>query len=160
MKEKAKLVLCRYISYYPPPSITLHPTFSLHDIKDIYRRYFLRNIQRDIFNLPLDILNIPIISLADYKEKIEIYTKYLEKKSNWAGRKYLWLHRWISQVQMKLVKISQVEFVILQLGGDFATWFTAAKTEFELAKWYTCACKWFRSCEIFAQLGAVVFKWP
>ena len=40
--------------------------FSLHWFRDIYRRYFLRNI--------------PIISLADYKEKIEIYTKYLEKK--------------------------------------------------------------------------------
>ena len=34
----------------------------------IYRIYFLRNI--------------PIISLANYKEKTEIYTKYLEKKSN------------------------------------------------------------------------------
>ena len=32
----------------------------------IQRRYFLRNI--------------PIISLTDYKKKIEIYTKYLERK--------------------------------------------------------------------------------
>ena len=55
----------------------------------IYRKYFLRNIQRDIFNLPLDILNIPIISVVDYKEKIGNYTKYLEKKSNRVGAKYL-----------------------------------------------------------------------
>ena len=33
----------------------------------IQRRYFLRNI--------------PIISLTDYKEKIKIYTKYLERKN-------------------------------------------------------------------------------
>ena len=64
--------------------VGLHLFFSLHDIRDIYRRYFLRNI--------------PIMSLVDYKEKIEIYTKYLEKKSNWVGHKYLRLHRWISQV--------------------------------------------------------------
>ena len=62
-------MLCRYISYYdcfPPPVDYIS---GLHRFRDIYRRYFLRNI--------------PIISLADYKEKIEIYTKYLEKKSNW-----------------------------------------------------------------------------
>ena len=84
---KPKQVLCRYISYYPPLSITLHTSLSLHDIKDIYiyRRYFLRNIQRDIFNLPLDILNIPILSVVDYNEKIGNYTKYL--KITWRFRK-------------------------------------------------------------------------
>ena len=56
----------------------------------IYRIYFLRNI--------------PIISLANYKEKTEIYTKYLEKKSNWVGPKYLGLHRWISQVELSISK--------------------------------------------------------
>ena len=35
----------------------------------------------------------------------------------------------------------------LQLEGDFATWFAATKMEFQLAKWHTCACRWFRSCE-------------
>ena len=30
--------------------------------------------------------------MTDYKEKIEIYTKYLEKKSNLVGGKYLSLH--------------------------------------------------------------------
>ena len=54
--------------------------------RDIYRRYFLRNI--------------PIISFAYYKEKIEIYTKYLEKKSNRVCGKYLRLHRWISQAKV------------------------------------------------------------
>ena len=58
--------------------------------------------------------------------------------------------------------IFQVEFVILQLGGDlqldsqlggdFAMWFAAAKMEFQLAKWHTCACRWFlssfRSCKM------------
>ena len=62
---KIEQVLCRYISFYDPPLVGLHIYFSLHWFRDIYRRYFLRNIQ--------------IISLVDYKEKIEIYTKYLEK---------------------------------------------------------------------------------
>ena len=82
---KAEQVLCRYISYYDPP-LWIDYIF-LHDIRDIYRRYFLRNIHRDIFNLPLDILNIPEISLVDYKEDIGNYTKYLEKKSKWVGAK-------------------------------------------------------------------------
>ena len=113
--------------------------FSLHWFRDIYRRYFLRNIQRDIFNLPLDILNIPMISLADYKEKKEIYTKYLEKKSNWVGCKYLRLHKWILQVQSatcenfaswncpfrKLNLWFRNLEVISQLGDDFTTWFAA-----------------------------------
>ena len=34
-----------------------------------------------------------------------------------------------------------------QLGGDFAMWFAVAKMEFQLAKWHTCACRWFRSCK-------------
>ena len=38
------------------------------------------------------------------------------------------------------------------------------KSQIQLAKWTISTCKiftsWFRSCEIFAQLGAVVFKWP
>ena len=77
--------------------------------------------------------------MTDYKEKIKIYTKYLEKTSNWVGCKYLRLHRWISQgdshVELSIFQvwtlILQVEFVISQLGGDsitwrwFATWFVA-----------------------------------
>ena len=55
----------------------------LYKLSKIYiEDIFLRNIQRDIFNLPLDIVNIPEISVADYKEEIGNYTKYLEKKSN------------------------------------------------------------------------------
>ena len=117
-------------------------SFSLHWFRDIYRRYFLRNIQRDIFNLPLDILNIPIISLVDYKEKIEIYTKYLEKKSNWVSRKYMRLHRWISQVQMQFVKILQVEIV------HFASWIC------DFATW-----RWFRNLEMISQLGDDFVTW-
>ena len=91
VKEKAKQVLCRYISYYPPSFIPLHLSFVyyIHQ-RYIYRRYFLRNIQRDIFNLPLDILNIPEISLADYKERTDNYTKYLKvKRSKRGSVKYL-----------------------------------------------------------------------
>ena len=99
-------MLCRYISYYdPPPWITF---FSLHDIKDIYRRYFLRNIQRDIFYLLLDMLNILKIlkiSLADYKEEIGNYTKYLEKKNitEWVC-KYLKITWRFRKSDMKLQK--------------------------------------------------------
>ena len=82
MKEKTEQVLCKI--YFFLWSSSRRITYILHWFRDIYRRYFLRNI--------------PIISLANYKEKIEIYTKYLGKKSNWVGCKYLRLHRWISQV--------------------------------------------------------------
>ena len=72
--------------------------------------------------------NIQIISLADYKEKIEIYTKYLQKKSNWVGCKYLRLHRWISQVGSvhfaRKCWFRKVE-VILQLRDNFVTRFAA-----------------------------------
>ena len=57
----------------------------------LQRRYFVRNI--------------PIISLTDYKEKIEIYTKYLDKKSNLVGSKYLRLHRWISHVELSIFQV-------------------------------------------------------
>ena len=57
--------------------------------------------------------------MTDYKEKIEIYTKYLEKKSNLVGSKYLRLHRWISHIELS---IFQVWTLVLQLGGDSATW--------------------------------------
>ncbi|RVW68523.1 hypothetical protein CK203_065551 [Vitis vinifera] len=44
-----------------------------------------------------------------------------------------------------------------QLGGDFATWFVAAKIEFQLAKWHTCACRWFGSCETPCEISQVDF---
>ncbi|RVW95609.1 hypothetical protein CK203_039069 [Vitis vinifera] len=51
-----------------------------------------------------------------------------------------------------------------ELGGDFTTWFAAAKMEAWAAKWHSCAKGGFRSCEIsaahFVQLDAVVFKRP
>ena len=36
--------------------------------------------------------------------------------------------------------------------GDFAMWFTAAKMKFQLAKWHTCACRWFRKERLISQL--------
>ena len=66
-----------YVFLYIGSEIYIYIYIYLY-IEDI----FLRNIQRDIFNLPLDIVNIPEISVADYKEEIGNYTKYLEKKSN------------------------------------------------------------------------------
>ena len=47
----------------------------------------------------------PIITLTNYKEKIEIYTKYLEKKSNLVGSKYLRLHKWISHVELSIFQV-------------------------------------------------------
>ena len=96
--------------------------FSLHWFRDIYRRYFLRNIQRDIFNLPLEILNIPIIFVADYKDKIGNYTKYLEKKSNWVGAQISEDYMKISQVRYGVAKFPQVacgvvKFSLLDLAG-------------------------------------------
>ena len=118
----------------------------------IYRIYFLRNI--------------PIISLANYKEKTEIYTKYLEKKSNWVGRKYLRLHRWISQVGsvhfarkgwfFKVIRMVrkwnlnyEVAHVCLQVVSQLRN------TLRNFRKWISQLWNFrnsFRSCEIFAQL--------
>ena len=128
---KPKQVLCRYISYYDPPLVDC--IFSLHWFRDIYRRYFLRNIQ--------------IISLSDYKEKIEIYTKYLEKKSNWVGRKYLGLHRWISQLELS---ISQEKV-------DFVRWVARSENGIWIAKWHTSACRWFR--KLILQLQNFLSTW-
>ena len=73
------------------------------------------------------------------------------------------------QVELSILKvwalILQVEFVILQLGGDlqlvsqlggdFATWFVTVKMEFQLVKWHTCAWRWFRSCETPCEISQV-----
>ena len=151
----------------------------LHWFRDIYRRYFLRNI--------------PIISLTDYKEKIEIYTKYLEKKSNLVGGKYLSLHRWVSQVWIVHFASWICDFttwrwflnlemichlfrslkVISQRGSQLRKWsfnlrsgtcvlaggFVAVKHLAKFRKWISFRSS-FRNCEIFAQLDAVVFKQP
>ena len=106
--------------------------FSLHWFRDIYRRYFLRNT--------------PIISLADYKEKIEIYTKYLEKKSNLVGSKYLRLHRWIAQVRACLVKFLQAESLhFASWICDFATW-----------RWF---CNLVHNLQMISHLGSQLWKW-
>ena len=61
--------------------------------------------------------------MTGYKEKIEIYTKYLENKSNLVSGEYLRLHRWISQGDSHVeLSILQVWTLVLQLGGDFTTW--------------------------------------
>ncbi|KAL6312850.1 hypothetical protein AAG906_018823 [Vitis piasezkii] len=41
--------------------------------------------------------------------------------------------------------------------SDFATWFAATKMEFQLAKWHTCACRWFRSCKTPCKISQVDF---
>ena len=66
--------------------------------------------------------------MTDYKEKIEIYTKYLENKSNLVSSKCLRLHRWISHVELSSF---QVWTLVLQLGGDSATW-----RWFAIWKWF------------------------
>ena len=47
--------------------------------------------------------------------------------------------------------------LVSQLGGDFATWFAVAKMEFQLAKWHTCAWRWFRSCKTPYKISQVGF---
>ena len=108
---KTEQVLCKIYFFFSSDYI-YYKIFSITLVQRyIQRRYFLGNI--------------PIISLIDYKEKIEIYTKYLEKKSNLVGSKYLRLHRWISHVELSIFQVRtlifQVEFMISQLGGDSAT---------------------------------------
>ena len=119
--------------------------------------------------------------MTDYKEKIEIYTKYLEKKSNLVGSKYLRLHRLISHVELSIFQgwicdfatwrwfrnlemicnlfhSLGVEFQLhSQLGGDFATWFAGAKMEAWAAKWHSCAKCGFRICEIPCEILQVDF---
>ena len=40
---------------------------------------------------------------------------------------------------------------------DFATWFATAKMEFQLAKWHTCAWRWFHSRETPCEISQVDF---
>ena len=111
MKEKQSKCSVEYISYN-------HPLLSnyIYRIYDIFFTLVQRYIQRRYF-----LRNIPIISLIDYKEKIEIYTKYLEKKSNLVGGKYLSLHRWISQRGSQLRRWSfNLRSGTHVLGGGFA----------------------------------------
>ena len=123
-------MLCRYISSYDPPLVDYIYFFFTLVQRYIYRRCFLRNSQRDIFNLPLDILNIPIISLDFYKEKNRNLHKISWAKNLTESVTNIWdytggfckfkCNLWKFR-KLKL-SISQVEFVISQLGGDFATW--------------------------------------
>ena len=61
-------------------------------------------------------------------ENRDLNNKYLKKKSNRVGRKYLGSHRWISQVETLLVKISQVESV------NFASWTLISQVEFVISQ--------------------------
>ena len=61
-------------------------------------------------------------------ENMDLNKKYLKKKSNRVGRKYLGLHRWISQVETWLAKISQVEIV------HFASWTLISQVEFVISQ--------------------------
>ena len=162
MKEKQSKCSVEYISYNDPLSSNY-----IYRIYDIFFTLVQRYIQRRYF-----LRNIPIISLTDYKEKIEIYTKYLKKKSNLVGGKYLSLHRWISQRGSQLRRWSfNLRSGTRVLGGGFI----AVKHLAKFRKWISFrstfpSCEMgfglqnfrnsFRSCEIFAQLDAVVFKRP
>ena len=125
MKEKQNKCSVKYISYYDHFLIGLHilPDCFLYIGSKIYiEKIFSKKYPNNIFDWLQG-------------KKIEIYTKYLEKKSNLVSSKYLRLHRWISHVELSIFQvwtlIFQVEFVISQLGGDsvtwrwFATWFIA-----------------------------------
>ena len=131
-------ILLRLFHYISPSSITF--------IKDIYRRYFLRNIQRDIFNLPLDILNIPEISLADYKERTDNYTKYLKvKRSKRGSVKYLAIifsHgrqvvRKISHRRKSVWKFSHWESVLRK----FSHWEMSVRSQCENFRIRKCQCE-------------------
>ena len=87
--------------------------------------------------------------MTDYKEKIEIYTKYLEKKSNLVGGKYLSLQKWISQVWI-------VHFASLNF--DFASWIC----DFTTWRWF-CHLEMiynlFHSLEVNLQRGSQLRRW-
>ena len=112
--------------------------YGLPWFRDTYRRYFLRNI--------------PIISLADYKEKIEIYTKYLEKKSNLVGSKYMRLHRWISQGDSHGVKM---EFELRSGTRVLAGGFAAAKFSHSLVQLSSNGHNFFVSAPIYVLFEAL-----
>ena len=85
--------------------------------------------------------------MTDYKEQIEIYTKYLEKKSNLVDNKYLRLHRWISHVELS---IFQVWTLILQVECDFTTW-----------RWFCnleMICNFIHSLEVILQRGSQLWR--
>ena len=139
------------------PWITSMDSLSfLHWFRDIYRRYFLRNI--------------PIISLTDYKEKISWEKNLTKSVANiWdcTGRfrkvirtlicPFSKFELWFCKLNLWFRNLEMICNVISQLGGDFATWFAAAKMEFQLAKWHTCAWRWFRSCETPCEIFASGF---
>ena len=80
--------------------------------------------------------------MTDYKEKIDIYTKYLKKKSKLVGGKYLSLHRWVSQVWI-------VHFASWIC--DFTTW-----------RWFLnleMICHLFRSLKVISQRGSQLRRW-
>ena len=162
MKEKQSKCFVKYISYYDPPLVGLHIWSILYS--------FCIYIGSKIYIEKIFSKNIPIISLTDYKEKIEIYTKYLEKKNLTKSVANIWectsgfrkvshmlncpfckfelwfckLNLWFHNLEV-IPQLGDDLQLVSQLGGDFATWFAAAKMEFQLAKWHTCAWRWFRS---------------
>ena len=71
---KAEQVLCKYISYYKNLQV-----FSGKSSESLQKRYFKTYIER-YFNPLFRYPKYLKISLADYKEKIGNYTKYLEIK--------------------------------------------------------------------------------
>ena len=66
----------------------------------ITKRDILRHIQRDNFNLPVNILNILEISLVDYKEKLGYLHKISENKN-------------LTESAKKYLKITQEDFAML-----------------------------------------------
>ena len=130
--------------------------FSLHWFRDIYRRYFLRNIQRDIFYFLLDILNILKISLADYKEEIGNYTKYLEKKNitEWVC-KYLKITWRFRKSDMKLQKFRMWIWLVRNfhiwncLCENFRIWLLLVRNFRIRERWCEKFCTGESQCENF-----------
>ena len=84
-------------------------------------------IKRELWSLALPKAHKTMIS-GLRGENRDLNKKYLKKKSNRVGRKYLGLHRWISQVETWLAKISQVEIV------HFASWTLISQVEFVISQ--------------------------
>ena len=99
------------------------------------------------------------MSIADYKEKIGNYTKYLEIKSNWVGaqisKDYIGRFR-KAEKGLRNSSVSQGVDGLVKFLQD-----TCGVAKFSQ---HTCGDRKFRKAEkglrnLF-QLGAVVFKWP
>ena len=104
----------------------------------------LQNILRE--NLTESVANI-WDCIGGFRKVIHTLNYPFCKFELWFCKLNLWFHN------MEVIPQPGDDLqLVSQLGGDFATWFAAAKMEFQLAKWHTCACRWFlssfRSCKM------------